>query len=782
MKRWLGRIGLGLLLLFVAAAGAAGYLLWTSLPQLEGEIRVERIDAPVSIVRDAHGIPHIEAESARDAYFAMGFVHAQDRLWQLEMNRRVAAGRVSEVMGARTKGLDRFMRTLGLYEAAEASIEHLPEDVLGHLRAYADGVNAVIRDHATPLPPEFQLLWHTPEPWRVADSLAWSRMMALDLSMNWRQELLRARLALRLDEAQMQDLWPHIPAEALTLTAGLAASLGPALAGLEAALPPPSAEGLGSNIWAVEGARTANGRPLLANDPHLRLQAPSVWYLAHIKAPGLEVMGATLPALSPVVIGRNRHIAWGFTNSGADVQDLFIERLANDGEGYVTPEGPEPFATREEVIEVRGGEAERFTRRATRHGPVISDIRPDAAAVASSGHVLSLAWTSLRPDDRTVAAGFALAEADDREALWQAAGLFDSPTQNLVFADRDGIGFVLLGRVPIRRGGEGAMPVPGWTGEHDWVGFIPRDALPSSVDPPAGHLANANNRVVDEDYPHHLTHDWDPGLRARRLEALLDDDGPFDVERMAAMQADRRSMLARNFLSHLLEADIDDPDLAPVLEALADWDGVMLEEAAEPLIFAAWYYFFVEAVFADELGPDFPAWRGTRSRALGHVLDDARHWCDDVTTAAIEDCAAVAGAALRRAMAFGRDALGEDWRAWRWGEVHAARMAHRPFDAVPVLRRLFTIKKPKGGDSSTLDVAHHADNRSFATIAAASMRMIADMADPSASRIVTATGQSGHPLSPHYRDMAELWAQGRYVPMRMTAPAPPTQHLLLQPR
>ena len=514
---------------------ATGSCSWFSLPSYEGVETVPGLDAPVEIVRDAHAIPHIYAQSPEDGAFAMGYVHAQDRLWQLEMQRRTGQARLSEVVGEAAVETDRFLRTLGLYRVAERNFERLDSDVRAFYEAYAAGVNAWLATRSGLLPLEFQLLGHEPEPWRPADSLVWLKMMAWDLSDNYRDELMRARLADRMDRAQLQDLWAQHPDDPPPGPHAGAPAFQPAgidFAALGEAAPAERASGLGSNAWVVAGQRTESGMPLLANDPHLGLEVPSVWYLAHISVPEFEIVGATLPGVPVPVLGRNRNLAWGFTNAGSDVQDLFIERIdPEDPARYLTPEGSLPFTVRTETIQVRGGDPVELTIRETRHGPVISDLLDEDAEFLEAGHVLAFSWTALDEDDLSAQAVVRATTAADGEGFVEALRDLAVPQQNIVFADRDGnIGYVVPGRVPVRASGQGHMPVPGWTGAHDWVDRVPYEALPRASNPASGRIVTANNRMVPPDYPHYLTDDWTAPYRAQRIEALLDARPRHDVE------------------------------------------------------------------------------------------------------------------------------------------------------------------------------------------------------------------------------------------------------------
>jgi penicillin G amidase len=769
--RWICGSLVGLALL--VSIGLVGGVFWLrqSLPVIDGTTEVAGLDAPVEIVRDAHAVPHIEAASFADAIFAQGFVHAQDRLWQMDFRRRLGGGRLAEVLGPAALPTDRLIRTLGFERAARASLAHLRPDTVVLLEAYAAGVNAFLATRTGPLPPEFLILGYEPEPWTPADSLVWMRVLAMDLSGNWRDELLRARLARRLSEEQIADLWPESAAGAPITLVELARRLpADALAGALAPAPPP---GLGSNAWVLAGSRTASGAPLLANDPHLGLSAPGPWYLAHLKSPGRELIGATMPGLPGVVLGHNGTLAWGFTNTGSDTQDLFVERVdPDDPTRYLTPDGFARFATRDEVIRVKGEEPVTLRVRETRHGPVLSDLLPATVAALESDQVLALSWTALAADDVSLEALLDLGAARNWPTFVAAARGNGTPQQNVLYADTAGhIGFIAPGRVPIRGKGDGRWPVPGWTGEFDWQGTIPFEQLPRRLDPPDGALVNANNRIVPDDYPYLLTADWDPPHRARRIVEALGEDR-HDMASFARLQADQLSLLARDLLPVMLETAPQSEAGAAALARLAAWDDVMRADAAEPLIFAAWYRELSRKIYADELGDLFYAYWGVRPQFMEHVLRRRPAWCDDVGTAAVETCAMQAAQALELALAELRRRFGSDPADWRWGEAHPARMLHPIFKDQPVLGRLFAIEHPSGGDNVTVNVGHYrpADEADpFASVHAASYRGLFDLQALERSRFIASTGQSGHPLSAHYRDLSELWAKGQTIAMTTDA-------------
>ncbi|MFQ5958299.1 MAG: penicillin acylase family protein, partial [Alphaproteobacteria bacterium] len=649
------------MLALVALAFGGGYLaLRSSLPEIDGMAAVAGLGAEVEVLRDANAVPHVFAAAPEDAYFAVGFVHAQDRLWQMEMRRRLGAGRLSEVLGAATVNSDRFFRTLGLYRAAERALAALDDETRAVLSAYAAGVNAYLAGRRGVLPPEFVILAApAPEPWRPADSLVVLKLMAWELSGNWRDELLRARLVRRLSARQIAELWPPYPADGPVALPNFVGADRAALYrrlpldALWARTPPGRARGVGSNNWVVAGGRSESGRPLLANDPHLGLKAPGPFYLVHLSAPGLEVVGATIPGMPAVVLGRTDRIAWGFTNTYTDSQDLFIERIdPADPDRYLAPGGARPFAMRREVIRVDDGDDVVLTVRETRHGPVISDLLDDTGAVAD-GEVIAFAWTALADDDLTAQAGIKLNRARGWDDFVAAMRDFHVPQQNIVYADVDGnVGFYAPARVPIRKAGDGRAPVPGWSGDYDWSGFVPFAALPHSRNPASGRIVTANNRIVPDGYPYFITHDWAPPYRARRITDLLDGRARHTRQSFRDIQADATSLMARDMLAHLLGAEPESEAARAALALLAGWDGEMGRERPEPLIFAAWYRALTRRVYADELGPLFESAWSLRPLFVRWVMDGGgAHWCDDVTTGAVETCAQIAARALDDAVA-----------------------------------------------------------------------------------------------------------------------------------
>ena len=775
----------GFLLTFAAGgstfAVAIGYIyLRQSLPQIRGEIAVQGLIAPVEVLRDAYGVPHVFAQSERDAHFALGFVHAQDRLWQLEMNRRIAAGRLSEVLGPAGLETDRFMRTLGVRRAAQASLEHLDAETKDILEAYAAGINAFLALQPV-LPPEFHLLRARPEPWSAVDSLAWWKMMGWDLGGNWRSELLRMRLSRALRPERVNEFFPPYPGEASPAIR----DLNEVYEGLEREPPRLATQGtnahsrfsefLGqegggaSNSWVVSGARSASGRPVLANDPHLGLSAPAVWYLAHLHAPGLNAIGATLPGIPGILLGRNQHVAWGATNAGADVQDLYIEKLDTAG-NYLTPEGTRSFRTLGETIRVKGAPDEKLTVRISRHGPVISDVARAALELTPRGHAMALAWTALAEDDISMQATLRVPRARNRGEFEAALRSLQTPQQAITYADVEGnIALIVAGRVPLRKPEndlKGLAPAPGWDARYDWAGYLPHDALPRAVNPAAGLLVSANHKVTPPGYPHHITLEWQPPYRARRIEELLHAASRHSVRSFAGIQLDPVSPAVRELLPHLLTAIPRSVAAREALKLLAAWDGSMAGHRPEPLIAIAWWRELAFALYADELGEAFRENWTPRAPFVERALRTGSAWCDDVRSQPPERCEELLADALEKALADLRRRFGEDMASWRWGEAHRAWHRHRPLSRHGLLARFFDVSVASPGDAYSVNVGRSDfsdDAAPYASRHAASYRAIYDLANPEASLFIQSAGQSGNPLSPHYRAFAEPWARGEYV-------------------
>ncbi len=782
-------ISLGALLV-LALGGTGGGYLWmrASLPQTAGELRLPGLEAAVRVDRNADGLVRIRAENEPDLYRALGFVHAQDRLWQMDFTRRIASGRLSEVMGRATLPHDRFFRSLGFRQVAEANLQHLGPESRAALDAYAEGVNGFLETRSGPLPLEFQILRYRPEPWTPVDSLLWGRIMALRLSGNWRDELSRARLAGRFPAEQIAELWPGYPADAPVTLERLAELIDPAAAERLADLLPPALRPTGaSNAWALDATRSATGGPILANDPHLPLEAPGVWYLARLEAPGIVLAGATAPGTPFMLLGHNQHVAWGLTTTHSDTQDFFIERLApDDPNRYLTPEGSEAFKVRDEFIRLPGGESQALVVRETRHGPVMSDVIPEGSGAADA--VLALAWPALRPDDRTADAFYGMNHARDWAEFRFALRAFHSPQQNVIYADKAGnIGFMAPARVPKRRSGNGQHPVPGWSGEFDWIGFVPFEELPSRDNPRDGLIVNANNKIVPDSYAHLIAVDWPPPYRAERIaEVLVGAAGNHGVTDSVILQRDIVANSAGRLLPLLLAASPQSERARRAMALLAAWDRQMHRNAPEPLILQAWIWALGETLLADELGERYLEYLGSSSFTLERLLTGNSAWCDNVTTPERENCDGQRAAALELALDHLSGRFGKDMTTWRWGEAHVARFTHPVLSRIPLVGGLFDYSVAADGGDETINRATarlggNAETR-FEDVHGAGFRAVYDLGDLEASRFMIATGQSGNPLSRLYGNMALRWRDGMTVSLAPDSWALAEQLNLLPPQ
>ena len=758
LGRWLRR-GFGAVWTLVLLAGFTfGALAWVSLPpDVDGA--VSGLGSSVTVTMDDDGIPLIRAGSERDAAAALGFLHARDRMFQMDLTRRNASGRLSEIAGPATLRLDRTMRVLGLRRRAEADLAGLDRDTRAVLDAYAAGVNAWIAARGRFAAPEFIPLG-APEPWNPVDSLLWGKTMGLYLSGNWRLEVARAAMLQRQPGLRVQDYWPpqdgtprvdaSIGGDHGGNGSGGLGGLPTRLADLVPAFPEPfTLPDEASNEWAVDGQHTLSGAPMLAGDPHLAFSMPAIWYLARIETPGGVLAGATAPGVPFLVMGHNGRIAWTFTTTGAATQDVFVETALPDGT-YATPEGPRAFMEREERIRVRGQPDEVLRVRETRHGPVLSDLdAPDGPALDRP--VLAVSMANLAPGDLAATGLLALDRAGDVAAAGRAAELITSPVQNLLVADRHGIGQFTTGRVPVRRAGDGSVPVAGADGGHDWTGFASGEVLPHEIAPPGGRLVNANERTAPPDFPVFMGRDWFGDFRARRIREMLAATNRHDPASFAAMQVDPRSSFAAQVLPRLLATVPADGASARALAMLADWHGDMLPGLPQPLLFNEWVRQFDTSLLQRAGVP--PGVAGLPSDLVAYALTPAgAWWCGG-------ECGPQLAASLKAAVADLAAQHGPAPEGWRWGAVHQAVFAHPLLGQIPVLRALATWRIEQPGDDTTV---YRGGTRAdgWASIHGAGYRGVYDLADLDRSLFAITPGQSGHPLRRTAASLMRSWRDG----------------------
>ena len=746
--------------LVVLATLASAYLFYRAMPAYSGEERLPGLSAEVRVWRDVHGVPHIFAGSMDDATRALGYMHASERMFQMDILRRVGQGRMAEIRGGDLLGVDKFIRTLGFYREAQSSFSALSPWAQRRLEAYAEGVNAFLASHA--LPPEFLLAGDSPEPWKPANSLVIGKIEAYQLSRNYKIKLLRARLSRKLGSEQESWLFPGarpgdpittLPAKSDTHASGenIDEELG-ALTGI----------GQGaSNEWVIAGSRTLTGKPILANDPHLELSAPILWYLARVVTPEGSLKGAMLPGAPVFVLGQNDSIAWGLTTAESNVQDLFIETVDPiDPSKYLTPDGPKPFETRVETIHVKGGADVTLAIRATRHGPVLSDINDDLADFVGPGRAVALAFTGLGDRDTTAEAFMRLNAARNWGEFLAALRVYQTPTQNFVYADRAGdIGFLNPGLVPLRKSGDGFAPVDGASGAFDWTGTIPLDQWPQLHNPETGFAFNANNADFPDDHEPNFGQDWEENFRARRIQQFFDAIDKHSLDTSAAMQADHLSLDVKDLQPFIATIAPSDDRARKAQAMLLSWNGVMDKDRAEPLIYTAFLRSLHEILIEDRTGLPMKEKGPFAATTLVSLMRDHPSWCD-APGAPDPDCRKALGRALDDGLALLVKRDGADMTQWRWGAEHKALLQHQVFSHVPLLDRLSDLSVSSSGGFYTLDRGggfEASSDMPFARTQGGGFRGLYDLADPDKSRFMIATGESGHIFSRHYGDLVPLW-------------------------
>jgi penicillin amidase len=782
------------LLAATAAAAAPAIGLWYQLfrrplPKTRGTLTVSGLEGPATIARDRFGVPRIEAGSDVDLCFAQGFCLGQDRLAQLELTRRAAAGRIAELSGDEGVAIDRAMRTLGLRRSAEREAAALGGRERAYLEAYAAGVNAAVERAATP-PFELQLLRLRPEPWEPADSLSIGRLIALGFSTNMESELFRAELVRLVGAdkaARLEPLYPRgnpVVVEPGAPWSGDGLALAAQLARVREAIGL-SAEPAGSNNWAVSGERSATGAPLLAGDPHITTSIPDVWYAIELRAPGLELRGGAMPGLPGIVIGQGPGVAWSFTNVMADVEDLYVERIrepAGGGPAEYEFEGEwRPVEVRLEEIRVRGrSDPERLEVRETHHGPIVTD-----ALGATGDEPLALAWTALREpfySTLSIDAGRMTSGAELVEGL----RAYTVPPVNTVWADAGGnIGYKLAGRLPVRRGGCPDLPKPGWTGEFEWDGYVPYEELPEIVNPPGGAIVTANNQIAADGYPHHITSDYLDGYRAARIEELLGEKGRHSLDDFERIQSDVYSMPGDVTAARLARLRPRDDLQARAIERLERWDRRLDPDTVAGTIYQAFTVHLARLTSEAAIGDAHHAERWRSKSLLGFTEMIASPWRFQARLLELweeGDAELVGGRqwdelaldALSEALDELRSRFGADMDGWTWGRVHGVKFQHPMGQGDSrisrALDRLLSRRLPAGGSQETVSqigfVPHEGD---YTGHWAPSYRLLCDLADPARSRWQHMTGQSGHPGSEHYDDLLDDWLAGRSNPVAQPA-------------
>ena len=797
--RWLLRLFTGLFALGAVVLFLAYYFLERSIPDYSEDFALSGIAAPVEIVRNNDNVPHIFGATDRDVFFALGFAHAQDRLWQMAMLRRTAQGRLSEVFGNRTVKIDELLRRFDLYTLSLDSVAAQDPETLTALEAYSAGVNAWIGQINSGArgrgAPEFFFFSNEIAAWAPADSIAIIKLMALQLSGHLEAEVLRARTSMLLPAGRLSDLLPDDPGDAVTALpsyASLMPGVQPSTAPLRmvdygdlspfARLPFAGA----SNAWAAAPRRSAAGGALLANDPHLGFTAPAIWYLARLELQSGGVIGATIPGVPAIMVGRSAAVGWGLTSSYLDDQDVVMERLnpANTEE-YETADGMKPFTTRRSIIQVKDEAPVTITLRWSEAGPILPGTHYDLASVTPPGHVAALEWTALSGSDTSMTAAMRIMRAKSVTEAIEAGRLFIAPAQNLMLADDNGVAMQVIGAMPRRDSAHptlGRMPALGTNRSARWQGTFPYEVNPRVVNPTTGILGNTNNKTVDRPFPEHVSYLWGDNQRIQRWLTLMKTREVHTRESFIEAQLDTVSPTARMILP-LIGADLWFTGEAAAegtperlrqraLKLLADWNGEMNEHLPEPLIYMAWFRALNDRLIRDDLGPLADEFTHPDPVFMERVFRDtagASAWCDVIQSAAIETCADLSRIALDEALLGLSETFGKNPESWRWGDAHQATHDHPVLGEVPFLNWFVNIRQSTSGGDFTLQRGRTKGTgpNPFLNVHGAGYRGVYDFADPDSSVFISATGQSGHPLSRHYDDLGELWRRGEYVPMSL---------------
>jgi len=767
---------LSLLILFSLVLFLSYRLITESLPQTKGTLRLHILQQPVEVYRDSYGVPHLFAANELDLFRAQGFVVAQDRLWQMDLARRAATGTLSEVFGRRTVEDDKFFRLVGFARIARTCVAQLSDESRAMLQAYADGVNAYMAMHKDSLPVEFSLLRYDPKPWTIEDSIALTKLLAWRLSLSWKVDLVLQRLVDKLGMARARELFPVLSgqppyvvtasADAFWSAARMFLSAGAsAMTNLAATGGRP-----GSNAWVVSGDRTASGQAMLANDPHLEMTVPSVWYQVHLAAGDIDVAGVTMPGIPGVMIGRNRHIAWGVTSGMIDDVDFYRETVHPDSTAlYLVGQRWHMMSRFTEEIRVKDQPPVSVDIRFTRNGPVISGYHP----AADSEAVISMRWVGQQPDDGLLTV-LQVMKATDWQTFSTALQHLAVPAQNYLFASAEGdIGYHLAGRIPIRTKANGTLPHNGRGTTGQWRGYIPFDDLPHSLNPRQGFIVAANNAIVDARYPYYLSNLWEPPWRAVRIGRLLAQRDELTRADFKEMQMDVESEYSKKVLPMLLHAvqarltRAPNDTLADLYHLIKDWDGVENHDSVAATIFHAFFLKLTENTLKDEMGETlyqhYVRFVNVPFRVMTRLLDKHNaSWFDDVDTPEAETVPDMLARSLLDAGTMLRKMAGESVFDWRWGALHQLTLRH-PLGSVSPLDQLLNIGPlPAAGSVVTIHNSQYEFDRPFEVSLAPSARQIVDWSVPDSMFSIIAPGQSGQWMSPHYDDQVGLWQQGGY--------------------
>jgi penicillin G amidase len=761
------------------AMGIIGYYLVTrSFPKISGTVSVQGLIHEVRVYRDDYGVPHINAQNEYDAFFAVGYTHAQDRLWQMDLTRRAGSGRLSEVLGESTLKIDKMFRTLGLWKHAQKLSQFIDEDTRKALQAYAEGVNQFISTHKGKYPIEFDMLQIEPESWTVEHSLLVSRLMAWELNYSRWVDLLFAELIQRFGEERAKEIFPYWQEDAPLIidkkqkVKNIAQDLRPffdaegeyrSLLGLHAIE-------CGSNAWAVSGKKSVTGKPILANDPHLLLMSPGRWYEIHIAAPTFDASGMSIPGVPFVIAGRNQRIAWGVTNAMMDDNDYYYEEVdsVQQPTHYKFNEEWRPIVETVDTIAVKGALPIALSIYSTHRGPIVNKIEPTAQALTS---LVSMRWVGHELSNET-GAFYRIDKASNWQEFQEALKMFAAPAQNFVFADIDGnIGYRTGGKLPVRKTKGPTLPFPGRTDEYDWKGFVHFDQMPNIFNPPEGFVATANNKIIDDSYPYHISNHWESPWRSMRICEVMHEQGLFTMEDIQRLQLDLISTQARELVPYIIHAydsvTVTELDVKTMLEYYRNWLFEMRKEDVSTSLFQATVTKLVYNTFHNKMGDRlyslYDTLASTPLSALSHLIKNPdSEWFDDWKTPERETRDDCIRKSVSDALSDLKERLSGELKEWQWGRLHTVTFGH-VFGANKILAGFFNVGPfAVGGSHATVNVGQYFLNHPYENVVGPSMRQIFDLADINNTRTVLPPGQSGQVFTKHYKDQVTLWLNGGY--------------------
>ncbi|MFN0159570.1 MAG: penicillin acylase family protein [Bacteroidota bacterium] len=776
------------------------YQVFKSHPQTTGSISVPGLHALVNVHRDEFGVPIIEAADEHDLMFATGFVHAQDRLWQMDMARRIGEGRLSEIFGSVTLEFDKMFRILGIRAVSDEIERNITEESRNRLASYAEGVNAFIDANNGKYPIEFDMLDYKPEHWQPVHSIMIGRLMAWELNLSWWVDLTLGAITQQVGLEKAVDVFPTFPAAVPPVVpsgewqryAGIGVGFMHTAREFHEFFGYSGALG-GSNAWVVAPAKSATGKVILANDAHLQLHSPAKFYEVHLRAPGYDVAGMSIPGIPMVIIGRNASIVWGLTNAMADDADFYIEQIdSTNPTRYLYDDEWKPLTIREEEIRVKDDTTVTLTIRATHHGPIVTDVET-MLKKAGLPFVASMRWTGHEVNDQLEAFN-KINRATNWEEFKAGVREFAGPGQNFVYGDSEGnIGYWCGLKLPIRGKQNTTLPLPGWDPSVEWKGYVPFEKLPHLFNPTEGYIATANNKLMDDSYPYHISDMWEPPSRIQRLREVLSGGEKFTPQDFERLQNDKYSVHAREFLPYILAACEDSAfDLTNkrlIIEYLRNWDFVFGVDDIATSIYQQFFVKLLENSFKDEMGEalfhDYVILVNVPIRVTTRlVVEGTSTWFDNINTTGIETRDDIIRQSMREAVEALRQRFGSEMKVWQWGELHTVTLQH-PFGLQKPLDRIFNIGPfPYGGGSTTLVSGEYSYNNPFAVTVGASIRQIVDFATPGEARTILPSGQSGQVLHKHYDDQTHLWLNGGYKTVRTSVPLEEDarwQHLVLEP-